>query len=85
MILDTNHCQELAARTPMGMILESRLDAQGCDGFTTIIAIQEVTQGWLAEINWRKPGRLSQLAQDPFLTIENRVAASARKRHSLMP
>ena len=56
-ILDTNHYQELAARTPRGLVLESRLDERDCDAFTTIITIQEVTQGWLAEINRRKSGR----------------------------
>ena len=56
-ILDTNHYRELAAQTSLGLALQQRLEEQGCDAFTTLVTIQEVTQGWLAEINRRQAGR----------------------------
>ena len=56
-ILDTNHYRELAARSQIGLNLECRLDERQCDAFTTIVTIQEVSQGWLAEINRKAAGR----------------------------
>ena len=56
-ILDTNHYRELAAKSALGLGLERRIDALGADAFTTLITIQEVAQGWLAEINRRSAGR----------------------------
>lgn len=56
-VLDTNHHGELVDRTALGASLARRLSEANANGFTTIITIQEVTQGWLAEINRKKPGR----------------------------
>ena len=56
-VLDTNHYGELAGSTPRSARLVRRLDEAAADVFTTIITIQETTQGWLAEINRRQPGR----------------------------
>jgi tRNA(fMet)-specific endonuclease VapC len=67
-ILDTNHYQELAARTAKGETLEQRLMQAQCDAFTTVVTIQEVTQGWLAEINRRPAGRGQVSAYSQFLT-----------------
>jgi tRNA(fMet)-specific endonuclease VapC len=55
-ILDTNHYRELLLRTPAGLLLTDRLEAVGADAFTTVITVQEVVQGWLAEINRKTPG-----------------------------
>ena len=43
--------------SPRGRVLLRRLETAQPDVFTTIVTIQETTQGWLAEINRRKPGR----------------------------
>jgi len=56
-ILDTNHYRELLHRTPLGAKLEHRMITEQVDAFTTIITVQEITQGWMAEINRRKAGR----------------------------
>ena len=66
LILDTNHYRELAAGTSIGLDLERRLIDSGYDVFTTIVTIQEVTQGWLAEINRRRAGRDQLAAYDQF-------------------
>ena len=65
-ILDTNHYRELAGRTVMGQALDARLEAEGCDVFTSIVTIQEVAQGWLAEINRRPAGRDQLKAYSQF-------------------
>jgi tRNA(fMet)-specific endonuclease VapC len=56
-ILDTNHYRELLHATGLGTRLENRLLEEEADVFTTIITVQEVTQGWMAELNRCKPGR----------------------------
>ena len=55
-VLDSNHYGEMVDDTPRGQLLSRRLETERPDVFTTIVTIQEVTQGWLAEINRRKPG-----------------------------
>ena len=55
-ILDTNHYRELLHRTALGGNLTQRMTAGDVDAFTTIPTVQEITQGWTAEINRRKPG-----------------------------
>ena len=56
-VLDTNHYRELLLGTHLSEPLNLRLSEADADAFTTIITIQEVTQGWTAEINRKKPGR----------------------------
>ena len=56
-ILDSNHYREFARASVLGARLNQRLASEQADAFTTIVTIQEVSQGWLAEINSRKPGR----------------------------
>lgn len=55
-VLDTNHHGELVDKTALGASLARRVTAAGADVFTTIVTIQETTQGWLAEINRRSSG-----------------------------
>ncbi len=56
-ILDTNHYRELLHETLLGQRLTDRLNECGADAFTTIVTVQEITQGWTAEINRQKTGR----------------------------
>ena len=56
-VLDTNHYRELLQEAALGRNLENRLVSAEADAFTTVITVQEVTQGWSAEINRRKTGR----------------------------
>ena len=56
-ILDTNHYRELAAGNHFGAVLAGRLETQNCEAFTTIVTIQEIAQGWLAQINRNSAGR----------------------------
>lgn len=56
-VLDSNHYGEMVDQTALGKALAQRLEGERVDVFTSIITIQEATQGWLAEINRRKPGR----------------------------
>ena len=56
-VLDSNHYGEMVDQTARGMALAQRLEDERVDVFTSIVTIQEATQGWLAEINRRKPGR----------------------------
>lgn len=65
-VLDTNHYGELAGDTTLGRILSQRLLEARADAFTTIITIQEVSQGWLAEINRRKAGTAQLGAYQQF-------------------
>ncbi len=65
-ILDTNHYREFAKASVLGERLRQRLVSENADAFTTILTIQEVSQGWLAEINSRKPGRDQLRAYQQF-------------------
>ncbi|MFZ4765714.1 MAG: type II toxin-antitoxin system VapC family toxin [Roseimicrobium sp.] len=56
-VLDTNHYREFARASVLGARLNERLASEHADAFTTIVTVQEVSQGWLAEINSRKTGR----------------------------
>lgn len=56
-ILDSNHYREFAAASALGEKLRQRLNDAKADVFISIITVHESTQGWLAEINRRKPGR----------------------------
>ena len=56
-ILDTNHYRELLHKTTSGERLAARIAGGNADVFTTVITVQEVTQGWVAEINRRTAGR----------------------------
>ena len=65
-ILDTNHYREFARASVLGARLRQHLSDEDADAFTTIVTIQEVSQGWLAEINSRKPGREQLRAYQQF-------------------
>lgn len=56
-IFDTNHFREVVLRTPLFETLDRRMEASGADAFTTILTVQEVTQGWMAEIHRKMAGR----------------------------
>lgn len=66
-ILDTNHFRELVLETACGLKLKERLLANEADAFTTAVTAQEVTQGWIAEINRRNAGREQVPAYEQFL------------------
>lgn len=56
-ILDTNHYREMLLGTPLGDGLTARMQENDADVFTSIVTVQEITQGWTSEINRRKSGR----------------------------
>ena len=56
-ILDTNHYREMLLATPLGDGLTARMQENDADVFTSIVTVQEITQGWTSEINRRKSGR----------------------------
>lgn len=56
-ILDTNHYAALVVEGPMCERLKLRAVEQEADLFTSVITVQEVTQGWLANINSQTAGR----------------------------
>jgi len=56
-ILDTNHYREMLLGTLLGAGLTARMQENEADAFTSIVTIQEITQGWTAEINRRRSGR----------------------------
>lgn len=65
-VLDTNHYSTVLHETPLLENLNRRLAVADADAFTTIVTIQEITQGWTAEINRRKSGRDQLLAYQQF-------------------
>ena len=65
-VLDTNHYSAILHRTSLVAKLAERLAEADADAFTTIVTVQEVAQGWIAEINRRKPGREQLRAYDQF-------------------
>jgi tRNA(fMet)-specific endonuclease VapC len=70
LVLDTNHYNELASDSLPGRRAQRRIEASGGDLFISIIAVQEIMQGWLALINRRMSGR-------------DQVHAYARFQHSI--
>jgi tRNA(fMet)-specific endonuclease VapC len=65
-VFDTNHYRELLHQTPLFKTLDRRMAASGTDAFITIITVQEITQGWAAEINQKKAGRDQLKAYQQF-------------------
>ncbi len=55
-ILDTNHYVELIDGSTLGANLHRHTIEASADLFTSVITMQEITQGWLAEINRRRAG-----------------------------
>lgn len=66
LILDTNHYNELTADSTLGRNAQRRIQQSGADVFISIVGVQEVTQGWLALINRKKPGRAQVHAYTRF-------------------
>ena len=56
-VFDTNHFRELAKGTALGDRINQRTVETGVDLFTTIITVQEATEGWLALVKRERPGR----------------------------
>jgi tRNA(fMet)-specific endonuclease VapC len=74
-VLDTNHYTEMIDGSTFGFNLMERANARKADIFTSVITAQEVTQGWLAEINRRKAGPEQLQAYTQFL---NNLSAFSR-------
>lgn len=55
-VLDTNHYVELIDGSGLAANLRRRTIAEEADLFTSVITMQEITQGWLAEINRHSAG-----------------------------
>jgi len=55
-VLDTNHFTALVAGGSFALKLIQRATEADADLFTTIITVQEVSQGWLAAINREQAG-----------------------------
>ena len=56
-VLDTNHYNELTNDSSLGRKAQRRIEASAADVFISIVAVQEIVQGWLALINRQKSGR----------------------------
>ncbi len=56
-VLDTNHFRELTEDSAIGRNLARRIDENGADVFTCIVALEETLQGWFALLKHRKTGR----------------------------
>src|SRR5437867_4430226 len=56
-LLDTNHYNELTNDSSLGRKAQRRIEASAADVFISIVAVQEIVQGWLALINRQKSGR----------------------------
>ena len=65
-VLDTNHYSAVLHQAPLATNLIQRLAEAEADAFTTIITVQEITQGWTAEINRKKAGRDQLRAYQQF-------------------
>ncbi len=55
-ILDTNHYREFLHESEAGQRLRQRLMDSVADAFITVVTVQEITQGWAAEINRKTAG-----------------------------
>lgn len=55
-ILDTNHYREFLHESEAGHRLRQRLMDSMADAFITVVTVQEITQGWTAEINRKTAG-----------------------------
>jgi len=53
-VLDTNHYNELTNDSAPGRKAQRRIDDSAAEVFISIIAVQEIVQGWLAFINRQK-------------------------------
>jgi len=60
-VLDTNHFAELVHESSVGQRLKRRIGDQGAQVFTTIVTVQEVTEGWSAFIRKQKAGSAKQV------------------------
>jgi tRNA(fMet)-specific endonuclease VapC len=56
-VLDTNHFTELALGSRLGERLRERIEANGADVFSCIVAAEESLQGWIAFVRKHRPGR----------------------------
>ena len=66
-IFDTNHYREVVHQTPLFERLDRRMTAARADAFTTIVTVQEITQGWLAALNRENAGPDQIYAYQRFL------------------
>ena len=71
-VLDTNHYVELIDGSPLSLNLSRRVSEAQVDVFTSIITVQEITQGWLAEINRHRVGHLQLPA---YWQFQHNIAA----------
>jgi tRNA(fMet)-specific endonuclease VapC len=55
-VLDTNHFRELVEDGSLGRRLLARIDQQGADVFTCIVAVEETLRGWLSLLSREPPG-----------------------------
>lgn len=55
-ILDTNHYREFLHESEAGHRLRQRLIESSADAFIAVVTVQEITQGWTAEINRKAAG-----------------------------
>jgi len=55
-VLDTNHYVEWFEGTTLGSKIARRVIKAPTEMFTTVVTVQEIAQGWLAEINRRRSG-----------------------------
>lgn len=65
-VLDTDHYSAVVHQPRLAAKLNRRLEETEADAFTTIITVQEITQGWTAEINRQKAGRDQLRAYQQF-------------------
>ena len=56
-VLDTDHFSEFDRGSAAGLRLRERIEASTEDFFTTVITIEQVTQGWLARLKRCKTAR----------------------------
>jgi hypothetical protein len=64
--LNVSTGREFLHEAAAGHRLRQRLMKADADAFTTIVTVQEITQGWTAEINRKNPGRPQIYAHRQF-------------------